>query len=156
MEEQELTQKLYEIFEATMPALENISKGFLTQNQTMLQQGEQQFVAILSSNLSFFEKIAAKEQKNEAEKRFLSLLVPLQNIALAVRNLTAKKKTILSNNVMLSVKATYGDNGALNGDEKTIQKHKRLHYHEKPDFEREYQIRDGEDHRDGRHVRPGA
>ncbi len=106
MEEQELTQKLYEIFEATMPALENIAKGFLAQNQTMLQQGEQQFVAILSSNLSFFEKIAAKEQKNEAEKRFLSLLVPLQNIALAVRNLTAKKKTILSNNVMLSVKAT--------------------------------------------------
>ncbi len=106
MEEQELTQKLHEIFETTTPALENISTGFLRQDQAMLQQGEQQFVAILSSNLSFFEKIASKEQKNEIDKRFLSLLVPLQKIALAVRNLTARMRTILSHNVMLSVKAT--------------------------------------------------
>ncbi len=106
MEEQELIQKLHEIFEATTPALENISTGFLRQDQAILQQGEQQFVAILSSNLSFFEKIASKEQKNEIDKRFLSLLVPLQKIALAVRNLTARMRTILSNNVMLSVKAT--------------------------------------------------
>jgi len=106
MEERELTQKLHEIFETTTPALENISTGFLRQDQAMLQQGEQQFVAILSSNLSFFEKIASKEQKNEMDKRFLSLLVPLQKIALAVRNLTARMRTILSHNVMLSVKAT--------------------------------------------------
>jgi len=106
MEEQGLTQKLYEILEATTPALENISTGFLRQDQTMLLQGEQQFVAILSSNLSFFEKIAEKEQKSEIDKRFLSLLVPLQKIALAVRNLTDKMGTILSHNVMLSVKAT--------------------------------------------------
>lgn len=106
MEERELTQRLYEIFEATMPALENISKGFITQDQAMLKQGEQHFAAILSSNLSSFENIAVKEQKDEVDKRFLGLLVPLQNIALAVRNLAAKKKTILSNNIMLSVKAT--------------------------------------------------
>lgn len=106
MEEQGLTQKLYEILEATTPALENISTGFLRQDQTMLLQGEQRFVAILSSNLSFFEKIAEKEQKSEIDKRFLSLLVPLQKIALAVRNLTDKMGTILSHNVMLSVKAT--------------------------------------------------
>ncbi len=106
MEEKELTQKLYEMFDTTISALENISNGFLRHDQTMLERGEQQFVAILSSNLSFFEKIAAKEQKNEVDKRFLTLLVPLQNIALAVRNLTARKKTILTHNVMLSVKAT--------------------------------------------------
>ncbi|MBP6942038.1 MAG: hypothetical protein KBB65_09720 [Syntrophorhabdaceae bacterium] len=106
MEERELTQKLHEIFETTTPALENISTGFLRQDQAMLQQGEQQFVAILSSNLSFFEKIASREQKNEIDKRSLGLLVPLQKIALSVRNLTARMRTILSHNVMLSVKAT--------------------------------------------------
>jgi Na+/phosphate symporter len=79
MEEKELTQKLYEMFGATISALENISNGFLKQDQTTLEQGEQQFVTILSSNLSFFEKIAAKEQKNEVDKKFLTLLVPLQN-----------------------------------------------------------------------------
>jgi Na+/phosphate symporter len=105
MEEKELVQRLHEIFEATMPALENISKGFLTQDQAILKKGEQQFAAILSSNLSSFENVAAKEQKDEVDKRFLGLLIPLQNIALAVRNLAAKKKAILSNNIMLSVKA---------------------------------------------------
>ncbi len=106
MEEKDLTQKLHEIFDAAMPALENISKGFLTQDQKMLLQGEQQFVTVLSSNLPVFEEIAAKEQKNEIEKKFLGLLVPLQRVALAVRDMTARQKTILQLNIMLSVKAT--------------------------------------------------
>jgi Na+/phosphate symporter len=105
VEEKELTQRLYEMFEATMPALENITNGFLTQNQTILQQGEAQFVEILSSNLSFVEKIIAKRQKNEVDKRFLSLLVYLQKIALAMRTLIAKKKTVLMRDVIFSVKA---------------------------------------------------
>ena len=105
MEEKELTQRLYEMFEATMPALENITSGFLTQNQTMLQKGEAQFVEILSSNLSFAEKIITEGQKNEVDKRFLSLLVPLQTIALAMRNLIAKKKTVLLRDVIFGVKA---------------------------------------------------
>ena len=105
MEEKELTQRLYEMFEATMPALENITSGFLTQNQTMLQKGEAQFVEILSSNLSFAEKIITEVQKNEVDKRFLSLLVPLQTIALAMRSLIAKKKTVLLRDVIFGVKA---------------------------------------------------
>jgi Na+/phosphate symporter len=105
MEEKELTQRLYEMFEATMPALENITSGFLTQNQTMLQKGEAQFVEILSSNLSFAENIITEGLKNEVDKRFLSLLVPLQTIALAMRNLIAKKKTVLLRDVIFGVKA---------------------------------------------------
>jgi|WetSurSiteA1Bulk_404760.scaffolds.fasta_scaffold96778_1 Na+/phosphate symporter len=105
MEEKDLTQKLYDIFEATMPALENITNGFLTQNQTMLQQGEAQFVEILSSNLSFAEKIITENQKSEADKRFLSLLVPLQKIASAVRSLMAKQEMILRRDITFSVMA---------------------------------------------------
>ena len=105
MEEKELTQRLYEMFDATMPALENITNGFLTQNEAMLQKGETQFVEILSSNLSFAEKIITEGQKNEVDKRFLSLLVPLQKIASAVRSLMAKQKTTLRRDVIFSVKA---------------------------------------------------
>ena len=96
MEEKELTQRLYDMFEGAMPALENIAKGFLTQDQIMLQRGETQFVEILTSNLLFAEKIIKETQKNDVDKRFLSLLVPLQKIALAVRNLIAKKPSISS------------------------------------------------------------
>jgi len=105
MEEKELTQKLYEMFEAVMPALENIEKGFLMQDQTMLQKGQTQFVEMLTSNLSFVEKIIADKQKNEVDKKFLNLLVPLQQIASAVRSLMAKQKMILRRDVTFSVKA---------------------------------------------------
>lgn len=105
MEEKDLTQRLYVMFEATMPALESITNGFLTQNQTMLQNGETQFVEILSSSLSFAETIIAKEQKSEDDKRFLSLLVPLQKIASAVRSLMAKQKMTLRRDITFSVMA---------------------------------------------------
>jgi Na+/phosphate symporter len=105
MEEKELTQKLYEMFEAVMPALENIEKGFLMQDQTMLQKGQTQFVEMLTSNLSFVEKIIADKQKSEVDKKFLNLLVPLQQIASAVRSLMAKQKMILRRDVTFSVKA---------------------------------------------------
>ncbi len=105
MEEKELTQRLYEMFEAARAALENITNGFVTQNQSILQQGETQFVGILSSNLSFAETIITEKQKNEVDKRFLSLLVPLQEIALAMRSLIAKKKMILLRDVIFGVKA---------------------------------------------------
>ena len=105
MDEKELTQRLYEMFEATLPALENIKNGFLTQNEAMLQKGETQFVEILSSNLSFAEDITKQGHKNAVDKRFLSLLVPLQKIASAVRSLMAKQKTMLRRDVIFSVKA---------------------------------------------------
>ncbi len=105
MEEKELTKWLHEMFQATIPALENIERGFVTQNQTMLQQGETQFVEILTSNLAFAEKIITEKQKNEVDKKFLSQLVPLQEIALAMRSLIAKKKTILLRDVIFGVKA---------------------------------------------------
>ena len=150
MEEIDLTQRLHGMFEATMPALENITNGFLTQNQTMLQEGETQFVKILSSNLSFAEKIITEGQKSEVDKRFLSLLVPLQKIALAVRSLMAKQKMILLRDIIFQRKGYYGDNGTFNNHENTIQRHKRLDPYQKTISERKYKIRNGENHRNGR------
>lgn len=105
MEEKELTQRLYAMFDATIPILEKMERGFQTQNQAMLLEGENEFVEILTSNLSFAEKIVTEGHKSEADKKFLSQLVHLQGIGLAVRGLIAKNKTILRRNVVLSVKA---------------------------------------------------
>jgi Na+/phosphate symporter len=104
MEEKEVTQWLHGMFQATIPALENIEKGFMTQNQTMLEQGEMRFVEILTSNLSFADKIIAEGQKNQVDRRFLYLLVPLQRIALAVRSLIARKKLKLVRDVISNEK----------------------------------------------------
>ncbi|HQE80094.1 MAG TPA: hypothetical protein PLP52_11360 [Syntrophorhabdaceae bacterium] len=105
MDEKDLTQKLYEMFEAVITSIENVSNGFLSQNQALLQKGETQFLGVLSSNLEFAETIIKKEKKSEADEKFIGLLIPLQEIALAVRNLISKEKAILQRNVIFSVKA---------------------------------------------------
>ncbi len=105
MEEKELTQKLYEMFESVIQSLDNIAKGFLAQDQSILQKGESQFIEVLSSNTEFAEKIIRDGTKSAADEKFISLLVPLQEIALAVRNLISKKKAILQRRVIFSVKA---------------------------------------------------
>ena len=104
MEEKLLTQWLYEMFQATIPALEDIEKGFMTQDPAMLQQGETQFVKILTSNLSFADRVMTEGQKSKADRRFLYLLVPLQRIALAVRGLIAKNKLKLVRDAILNEK----------------------------------------------------
>jgi len=105
MEEKELTQRLHEMFEAVMPALENIEKGFLTRDQTMLEKGQAQFVEMLTLSLPFAEEVIAQKQKNEVDIRFLNLLVALQQIASAMKSLMAKQKMILRRDVIFSVKA---------------------------------------------------
>jgi len=104
MEEKELTQWLHAVFMATIPALENIEKGFDTQNQTMLERGETQFVAILTSNLTLADRVIAEGQKTKSDRRFLYLLVPLQRIALAVRSLIASKKLKFLRDVVFNEK----------------------------------------------------
>ena len=104
MEDKELTQWLHGIFEATIPALDNIEQGFAKQNQTMLGDGEAQFVEILTSNLSFADKVMAEGQKTRADRRFVYLLVPLQRVAVAVRGLMAGRKLEFVQEVAMSDK----------------------------------------------------
>ncbi len=93
------------MFEAVINSLDNVAKGFLDQNQSILQKGESQFIDVLSSNIEFAEKIIRDGTKSGADEKFISLLIPLQEIALAVRNLISKKKAILERKVIFSVKA---------------------------------------------------
>ncbi|HOJ43787.1 MAG TPA: hypothetical protein PLW88_05755 [Syntrophorhabdaceae bacterium] len=105
MDEKDLTQRLYNMFEDALRSFELISEGFLTQNKEALEKGELQFIDILSKNLEFAEKIIQEGKKNEVDEKFLSLIIPLQEIALAVRNLISKEKAILERKVIFSMKA---------------------------------------------------
>lgn len=105
MNEKEITKRLYDMFEGALKSFDYISEGFITQNRILLEKGEAQFIEILSSNLDFAEDIIRHGKKTGAEEKFLSLIIPLQEIALAVRNLIAKEKAILERNVIFSMKA---------------------------------------------------
>jgi len=72
MEEKELTQVLYEMFNEAMPILESIKHGFIIQNEAVLTEEETKFIRVLTSNLPFAEKLVKKIPKDEIEKKFLS------------------------------------------------------------------------------------
>ncbi len=105
MEEKELTDRHRGMFEQAIQALESIRKGFMTQDRTVLEHGQNQFAEMLSSNLPFVEQIAAKVHKDEIDKRFLSTLIPLQKIASSVRSLIAKQKMLLLRDVRFNVRS---------------------------------------------------
>lgn len=105
MDERELNQMLYNMFDEALKSFEHISEGFITQNMEKLEKGEAQFINILSSNLEVAEKIIREGKKSKVDEKFLSLIIPLQEIALAVRNLISKEKAILERNVIFSMRA---------------------------------------------------
>ncbi|HPU29335.1 MAG TPA: hypothetical protein PLM71_03315 [Syntrophorhabdaceae bacterium] len=105
MDEKDLTQRLYSMFDEALRSFEFISEGFLAQNKDVLEKGESQFINILSENLEFAENIVHEGKKSEVDEKFLSLIIPLQEIALAVRNLISKEKAILERKVIFSMKA---------------------------------------------------
>lgn len=107
MEEKELTQMLYEMFNETMPVLESIKHGFMIQNQAILTEAETKFIRILTSNLPFAEKLIKERPKDEIEKKFLKLLPHLQLIAMVVRNLINTKKKKIASDVLFSDKALH-------------------------------------------------
>jgi len=105
MDDKDLAQRLYNMLDEALKSFEFISEGFLAQNKDMLEKGESQFIDILSKNLEFAEGIVREGKKNEVDEKFLTLIIPLQEIALAVRNLISKEKAILERNVIFSMKA---------------------------------------------------
>lgn len=105
MNEKELNQLLYDMLDEALKSIEDISEGFITQDKKKIEKGEAQFLRILSSNLEVAENILHESKKGAAEQKFLSLIIPLQEIALAVRNLISKEKAILERNVIFSVRA---------------------------------------------------
>lgn len=105
MEEKELTNRLHGMFEQAIQAVENIRKGFMTQDRTVLEHGQNQFAEMISSNLSFVEQTVAKIHKDEIDRKFLSALIPLQKIASSVRSLIAKQKTVLLRDIRFNVKS---------------------------------------------------
>ncbi|HEX2967115.1 MAG TPA: hypothetical protein VHO84_15120 [Syntrophorhabdaceae bacterium] len=105
MEEKELTNRLHGMFEQAIQAVENIRKGFMTQDRTVLEHGQNQFAEMISSNLSFVEQTVAKIHKDEIDRKFLSALIPLQKIASSMRSLIAKQKTVLLRDIRFNVKS---------------------------------------------------
>ena len=105
MEEKEPNQRFHNMFEKIIPILEDIKKGFFTQNNTILKECEKRFREILKSALPFAEKLIEEKEKDEVEKRYVNLVLPVQMTALALENLIEKMHIKVESHILFSEKA---------------------------------------------------
>jgi len=106
MEEKELMQGFHETFEAITPILENVYKGFVSNNPTLIKECLSNFENTLEAKLPFVEKIITEKEKDPIEKKFVNMVLAFQPIALAIDNLIAKMFVKAEAGVLFSEKAT--------------------------------------------------
>ncbi len=105
MEEKEVRSTFREVFESTLPILENATKGFLTEKQALLKEDKAKIRDIIKSRVDFAQNIIAMKDKSEADMKFVTLLPSFQSIALALENLFNKMETKVELRILFSEKA---------------------------------------------------
>jgi Na+/phosphate symporter len=105
MEEQELTNRFCNLFDQTLPILTDIYKGFAGQKLNLLKESRSKFREIWKNRLPAVEKLIEDKDKNEVEKKFVSLLPHLQRVALAIDSLVDKMEAKVETHALFSQKA---------------------------------------------------
>lgn len=105
MDEKELMQRFRDVFEISEPMLEELEKGFFSQQASIIQDCEKRFGDLLISRVPYVERIIGETQKTESDITYVRLLPALQTIALAIENLMYKMESKIVSNVLFSEKA---------------------------------------------------
>jgi Na+/phosphate symporter len=105
MEEKRLVEKFNDEFGKVLPMLDNVKKGFLTQNLGIMKENKEQFRAMLKSRAASIQKIIEEKDKTESQKQYLILIPSFQTIGLALENLISKMETKVELKILLSEKA---------------------------------------------------
>jgi Na+/phosphate symporter len=105
MEEKEMLLKFHEIFEYTLPLLENTKKGFFAEKGTVLKENKARIKDVIKSRVDFAQNIIEAKDKSEADKKYIILLPSFQSIALALENLINKMETKVESRILFSDKA---------------------------------------------------
>jgi len=105
MDEKELMQRFRDVFETSEPILDELEKGFFSQQARIIQDCEKKFGDLLISRVPYVERIIGEKDKSEADMKYVRLLPALQTIALAIENLMYKMESKLVSNILFSEKA---------------------------------------------------
>jgi hypothetical protein len=105
MEEKEMLLKFHEIFEYTLPLLENTKKGFFAEKGAVLRENKARIKDVIKSRVDFAQNIIEVKDKSEADKKYIILLPSFQSIALALENLINKMETKVESRILFSDKA---------------------------------------------------
>jgi Na+/phosphate symporter len=105
MEEKRHMEKFNDVFVKTIPILDNVKKGFLTQNLSIVKEGKEQFRSILKSRAVSIQKIIDEKDKTETQKQYLAIIPSFQIIGFALENLISKMETKVELKLLFSEKA---------------------------------------------------
>jgi Na+/phosphate symporter len=105
MEEREITERICNLFEETVPILNNIYRGFVGQKINLLKESRTKFRESLKERLPGIEKLVEQKDKSEAEQKFLTALPHLQRVALALDSLLDKMEIKVESNILFTDKA---------------------------------------------------
>ncbi|MCX5807051.1 MAG: hypothetical protein NT010_13490 [Proteobacteria bacterium] len=105
MEEKEMTQRFYGSFEYMALILEDIKKGFFTQDVNLLKENKKKLKEEIKERATFAKKVVAEEDKDEIQKKYVGLLVSFQDIVLSFDNLINKMKKKVEANIVFTNKA---------------------------------------------------
>jgi Na+/phosphate symporter len=105
MEEREILEVLYEMFERALPVLKNVREGFEKENGKIVKEQSRKFSEILKSSLPFFEALVQKKEKDQVEKKGVELLLIAQMIGTGIQNLLSKMVLKTEADILFSDKA---------------------------------------------------
>ena len=105
MEEKRLVERFNDEFVKTIPILDNIKKGFFTQNLAIVKENKAQFREMLKSRAISVQEIIEEKDKTELRKQYLILIPSFQTIGLALENLFSKMETKVELKILFSEKA---------------------------------------------------
>lgn len=105
MEEREMTERICNLFEETVPILNSIYRGFVGQKINLLKESRTKFRDSLKERLPGIEKIVEQKEKTGAEQKFLMALPHLQRVALALDSLLDKMEIKVESNILFTDKA---------------------------------------------------
>jgi phosphate:Na+ symporter len=105
MDEHELTNNFYGLFDETLPILTNIYKGFAGQKLNVLRESRTKLRDVLKNRLPFTQKLISDKEKDEVETKYVNLVPHLQRVALALDNLITKMEIKIETRVLFTQKA---------------------------------------------------
>jgi len=105
LEEKQLRERFVDLFAETIPIMQNVKKGFLSEKHEIVRENRIAFKEIVKKRVPAVQKIIDYPEKTEQQKQFLILLPSFQMIGVALENLIDKMETKLQLKILFSEKA---------------------------------------------------
>lgn len=105
MQEQEYLQTLNKIFDAMMSCLDQMIRCVPTHDKKCLEQADKEFITAATAGLPLVDRLTKQPEKDELEKKFLSLLPTLQRAGLAMDDVLSRIKRKIDAGILFTDKA---------------------------------------------------